>query len=68
MTAHTGTAKHCFYRVCGVKSFYVPRSHPKGVSVNARCLDRDSIDSIDVTPFDGRDREQNASKLSPLSD
>jgi hypothetical protein len=36
---HTGTAQHLFCSVCGVKSFYVPRSHPNGYSVNARCLD-----------------------------
>ena len=36
-TFGTGVAKHRFCRRCGVKSFYVPRSHPDGVSVNARC-------------------------------
>ena len=27
-TFNTGTAKHRFCSVCGVKPFYVPRSHP----------------------------------------
>ena len=36
---NTGTAKHHFCSVCGVKSFYVPRSKPDGYSVNLRCLD-----------------------------
>src|SRR5690606_19671166 len=27
-TFNTGTAKHHFCATCGVKSFYVPRSHP----------------------------------------
>ena len=37
-TFNTGIAQHHFCSVCGVKSFYVPRSHPDGFSVNARCL------------------------------
>lgn len=67
-TFNTGVAKHYFCRHCGIKSFYVPRSHPDGVSVNVRCLDEGAIDSIDVEPFDGRNWEQNISKLSPISD
>lgn len=65
---NTGVAKHHFCRYCGVKSFYVPRSHPQGVSVNVRCLDPDTIESLSTTPFDGQNWEQNVSKLSPISD
>ena len=54
---NTGTAKHLFCSVCGVKSFYVPRSHPHGYSVNARCLDDVSIASLTIVPFDGQDWE-----------
>jgi len=53
----TGTARHLFCRRCGVKSFYVPRSHPDGYSVNARCLDPAGIASMRVRPFDGRNWE-----------
>lgn len=67
-TFNTGAAKHYFCKHCGVKSYYVPRSHPDGVSVNVRCLDEGTIESVDVTPFDGRNWEQNVSKLSRLSD
>ncbi|MGH8457172.1 MAG: GFA family protein, partial [Stenotrophobium sp.] len=35
---NTGAAKHLFCRICGIKSFYVPRSNPDGYSVNLRCL------------------------------
>ncbi|MFN0318176.1 MAG: GFA family protein [Burkholderiales bacterium] len=52
-TFNTGTAKHLFCRHCGIKSFYVPRSHPEGISVNARCLDPGSVTGMKVTPFDG---------------
>ena len=50
----TGAARHLFCRTCGIKSFYVPRSHPDGFSVNWRALD----DSCGIVPtvvkFDGR--------------
>lgn len=67
-TFNTATARHKFCRHCGVKSFYIPRSHPDGISVNVRCLDADSIDRVRVTPFDGRNWEQNVAELSPISD
>jgi len=67
-TFNTGVAQHYFCRHCGVKSFYVPRSHPEGISVNTNCLDPDTIHSLTVTPFDGQAWEQNIHKLSPLSD
>ena len=57
-TFNTGIAKHRFCRICGIKSFYVPRSHPDGYSVNARCIDSDTIEELKVTPFDGRDWEK----------
>jgi len=52
-TFNTGTAKHLFCGICGIKSFYVPRSHPHGFSVNARCIDSATIESMSVVPFDG---------------
>lgn len=67
-TFNSGVAKHYFCRQCGVKSFYIPRSHPHDVSVNARCIDSDTIESITVTPFDGQNWEQNVSTLSLISD
>jgi hypothetical protein len=54
---NTGTARHLFCSVCGIKSFYVPRSHPQGYSVNARCLDDVAITDLAIVPFDGRDWE-----------
>lgn len=50
----TGTAQHLFCRQCGIKSFYIPRSHPDGYSVNWRALDGvDDISPI-IEPYDGR--------------
>ena len=65
---NSGVAQHYFCRDCGIKSFYVPRSHPDGVSINANCLDQDDIASLVVTPFDGENWEKNVHKLSPIND
>ena len=67
-TFNTHTAKHMFCRHCGVKSFYIPRSHPDGVSVNVNCIDPATITSISSSDFDGRNWEQNISDLSPIND
>jgi hypothetical protein len=55
---NTRTAKHLFCFVCGVKSFYVPRSHPDGYSVNARCLDEGTVKELSVVRSDGKDWEK----------
>ena len=56
-TFNTGVAQHFFCKVCGIKSFYVPRSDPDGISVNARCLDPGTVSRMEVRPFDGRNWE-----------
>jgi hypothetical protein len=64
---NTGVAEHLFCSVCGVKSFYVPRSHPDGYSVNARCLDPGTVRSCaTVRHFDGANWEAHAAELPPL--
>jgi hypothetical protein len=62
----TRTARHLFCGVCGIKAFYVPRSHPDGYSVNVRCLDGIELDRVRITPFDGANWEAHASELPPL--
>jgi hypothetical protein len=57
-TFNTGVARHLFCRHCGIKSFYVPRSHPDGISVNARCLDPGTVKSMHVRPFNGQEWEK----------
>jgi hypothetical protein len=56
---NTGVAKHLFCKVCGIKSFYIPRSNPDGIDVNARCLSTQPR-SMKVVPFDGQNWEANA--------
>ncbi|HZT89350.1 MAG TPA: GFA family protein [Stellaceae bacterium] len=54
-TFGTGVAQHTFCSNCGMHAFYIPRSHPDKVTVNARCLD--GIDGPSLKPtrfFDGR--------------
>lgn len=51
---NTKVAQHHFCRTCGVHSFYVPRSHPDGFSLNARCLTGVDIDWFERDSFDGR--------------
>jgi tripartite-type tricarboxylate transporter receptor subunit TctC len=64
---NTRVARHLFCRTCGIKSFYVPRSNPDGFSVNARCIDRTTVTTLTIEPFDGRDWEQSAGRLRNLS-
>lgn len=66
-TFNTGTAKHRFCRHCGVKSFYVPRSHPDGFSVNVRCLDPGTVERVVVTPFDDANRDAETAAIAHLS-
>ena len=53
----TGAAEHLFCSVCGIKSFYQPRSHPQAWSVNLNALD--DVSGLEVTrrSFDGRNWE-----------
>ncbi len=61
-TFNTGVAQHYFCSVCGIKSFYVPRSHPEDISVNLRCLDEGTIKEVTVELFDDAKREAEAAK------
>lgn len=54
---NTGAAEHLFCKVCGIKSFYRPRSHPGSWSVNWRCLDAGHAIEPTIRPFDGQDWE-----------
>jgi hypothetical protein len=62
LTAYTfgsGVAQHTFCSHCGMHAFYIPRSQPDRISVNARCLD--GIDGPSLKPsgfFDGRHWEE----------
>ncbi len=55
---NTGVAQHHFCSHCGIKSFYVPRSHPDGYAVNARCLDPGTVTRMTIKPFNGQEWEK----------
>ena len=48
-TFGTGVAQHTFCSHCGMHPFYIPRSEPDRISVNARCLD--DIDGPSLKPL-----------------
>lgn len=57
-TFETGVAQHSFCSHCGMHAFYIPRSQPHKITVNARCLD--GIDGPSLKPnrfFAGRNWE-----------
>lgn len=58
----TGTAHHMFCKHCGISPLTVPRSYPDGYNINYRCLQRDNVSSINVTPRDGQNWEQEMAK------
>lgn len=62
-TFNTRVAQHYFCRICGVKSFYIPRSNPDGYDVNVRCLDPEPAE-LTIEPFDGKNWEQHAHELA----
>ncbi len=64
---NTGAARHLFCRHCGVKAFYVPRSHPDGFSVNVRCIDAGTIEDIAISAFDDNDRDTATAAVAHLS-
>jgi hypothetical protein len=64
-TFNTGIAKHYFCRVCGVASFYIPRSDPDKVDVNVRCLDGVELSTLPVDKFNGRNWEEAYRRYAP---
>ena len=62
---NTGVAQHHFCRTCGCAPYYIPRSDPDKIDVNARCLDNFDINAITPKKFDGRHWEESMQKDVP---
>jgi hypothetical protein len=54
---NTATARHTFCATCGIHPFYVPRSDPDKIDVNARCLDGVDVAALKPAHFDGKNWE-----------
>jgi len=66
-TFDSAEAKHLFCKICGIKSFYIPRSNRDGFDINVRCLEPQPT-KITIELFDGKNWELNAHTLAHLSD
>lgn len=69
-TFGTHLAKHLFCKVCGICSFYIPRSNPDGVAVTVRCVDPGTVKGQEVRKFDGQnwDAAFTASSIAACSE
>lgn len=56
-TFGTHTAKHTFCKVCGITSFYIPRSNPDGIAIAFRCVDPGTLSHVEIKQYDGRNWE-----------
>ncbi|XP_060185180.1 uncharacterized protein LOC132614683 [Lycium barbarum] len=56
-TFGTHTAKHTFCKVCGITSFYTPRSNPDGTAVTLWCVDPGTLSHVEIKCFDGQNWE-----------
>ena len=61
---HTGAARHLFCGFCGIKSFYIPRSHPDSFSVNLNCIDLPERVDVTIKDFNGRNWSDSREQLS----
>lgn len=57
-TFNTHKAKHTFCRICGVQSFYTPRSNPDGIGIMPHCIDGNTIKEVKMDYFNGSEWEK----------
>lgn len=62
----TRVAEHLFCSICGIQSFYVPRSNPDGYSVHVGCLD-DQVDFQEEAFSGSQNWSQSAARIAHLS-
>eukprot|EP00095_Tigriopus_kingsejongensis_P008520 maker-scaffold81_size397536-snap-gene-0.13 protein:Tk08520 transcript:maker-scaffold81_size397536-snap-gene-0.13-mRNA-1 annotation:"hypothetical protein CAPTEDRAFT_171327" len=57
-TFNTHRAQHTFCSVCGVQSFYTPRSNPDGKGIMPHCIKGNTLTRITIQHFDGQNWEK----------
>jgi len=62
-TFGTYAAKHFFCQTCGIKPFYIPKSHPEDYSINLRCVEGETLTVSETIEFDGQNWEKNIDNL-----
>uniref|UniRef100_A0A671YGY6 Centromere protein V n=2 Tax=Sparus aurata TaxID=8175 RepID=A0A671YGY6_SPAAU len=67
-TFNTHVAKHTFCKICGVQSFYTPRSNPDGYGVAPHCLDPGTVRSVTVETFCGEKWEESMQAHKSIRD
>lgn len=60
---NTRQARHHFCRICGISPYYVARSHPDKIDINARCVDGVDLGALRRIPFDGQNWEESFAAL-----
>ncbi len=60
---NTGVARHVFCTRCGIKSFYVPRSHPDAYSVHLACVTLPEGVVVEHGEFDGANWEAHIGEI-----
>lgn len=63
---NTGVARHLFCRRCGIKSFYVPRSHPHAYSVHLACVELPASIEVSWGEFDGANWERHIDEIRDI--
>ena len=64
------TASECNCSICRMSGYLhliVPRSNPDGYSVNVRCLERSTLEHVEIRPFDDGERAAADAQLRDLS-
>jgi hypothetical protein len=61
---HTAVARHLFCGFCGIKSFYIPRSHPGSFSVNLNFIILPVGVDVTIKESNGRNWSESRGQLS----